>query len=233
MARVGAPRQRRARGEDTGCARDPRPRRGLRRAASRPCRARAPSGRPCASRARRARAGVAAVPASSSRDRRADQGRRGPDSGAVRVQLSADASRVLKGDSSLQKRLKFIEDVLAAAQQQTPTLFMPELLGCDIVAYGDRVRDDLRNRVAHSAPGSETYARSLLHGFREPGVVNRLWRPQCGVSSTSQFHVSLLRAANFRHQRGSVLRRQFLVGCESSEGHNERHIPTHSISRTS
>ena len=86
----------------------------------------------------------------------------------TKATLSPDARRVFKGDSSIQNRLKFIEEVLHAARQQTVSLFMPELVTCDIASYGDRVRDDLRNRVAHSAPGSEAYVRSLIHGFREP-----------------------------------------------------------------
>lgn len=82
-----------------------------------------------------------------------------------RLTLGPDAKRVLKGDSFLQNRLKFIAEVLAAAEQQSFSLFMPELAKCEIVTYGDRVRDDLRNQVAHTAPGSEVYVRSLIHEF--------------------------------------------------------------------
>lgn len=82
-----------------------------------------------------------------------------------RLKLGHDAKRVLKGDSSLQNRLKFITEVITAAEQQSLPLFMPELAKCDIVSYGDRVRDDLRNQIAHTAPGSEVYVRSRIHEF--------------------------------------------------------------------
>ena len=78
------------------------------------------------------------------------------------ISLSKDAKNALKGRQSIDYRLKFITEVCDAARNGVVTLFMPELLDCPIVDIGNTLREDVRNPISHSAPGSEPYIRTLI-----------------------------------------------------------------------
>ena len=78
------------------------------------------------------------------------------------VILSKDAKQAFKGRQSIDYRLKFISDILGVARNSSITLFMPELVNSSIVEVGDQLREEVRNPVSHSAPGSEPYVRSLV-----------------------------------------------------------------------
>ncbi len=81
------------------------------------------------------------------------------------ITLSKESKQALKGMQSIDYRLKFIKEVFEAAQSGSVTLFMPELVNTDIVEVGDKLRDEVRNPISHSAPGSEPYVRSLIDKY--------------------------------------------------------------------
>jgi hypothetical protein len=79
-----------------------------------------------------------------------------------KVDLSKEAKQALRGTQSIDYRLKFIYQVLEAARSEKTTLFMPELVNTKVTEIGDQLRNEVRNPIAHSAPGSEPYVRSLI-----------------------------------------------------------------------
>jgi hypothetical protein len=81
------------------------------------------------------------------------------------ISLSREARQAFRGIQSIDYRLKFINEILEAARNGSITLFMPELVNIPIVKVGDTLRDEVRNPVAHSAPGSEPYVRSLIEKY--------------------------------------------------------------------
>lgn len=81
------------------------------------------------------------------------------------IPLSKDALQAFRGRQSIDYRLKFISEVCDAAREGTVTLFMPEVVDSKVVEVGDLLREQVRNPVAHSAPGSEPYVRSLIEGY--------------------------------------------------------------------
>jgi hypothetical protein len=85
------------------------------------------------------------------------------------INISRDAKQALQGTQSIDYRLKFIEEVLEVARSGSISLFIPELINTEIAAIGDQLRNEVRNPIAHSAPGSEPYVRSIIDKYL-PGI---------------------------------------------------------------
>jgi hypothetical protein len=84
---------------------------------------------------------------------------------AGKINLSKDAIRALKGVQSIDYRLKFIKELIDAARNDVITLFMPELVDTPVVEVGNKLRDEVRNPISHSAPGSEPFVQSLIDKY--------------------------------------------------------------------
>ena len=112
------------------------------------------------------------------------------------ITLSADAKSAIKGRQSIDYRLKFIDEILNAAQANSVSLFVPELINCDIVRVGDLFRLDVRNPTAHSAPGSESYIQSVIHKY-ESEVENLL----NSLKFLRNFTVCRIRSHFYRNQQ--------------------------------
>jgi hypothetical protein len=80
----------------------------------------------------------------------------------LEIPLSNDARQALKGDDSIDHRLKFIDEVTNAARAGKVSLFMPELDRVSVVSVGDLIREKVRNPTAHHAPGAEQRVRLVI-----------------------------------------------------------------------
>ncbi|HMS00113.1 MAG TPA: restriction endonuclease subunit S [Anaerolineales bacterium] len=89
------------------------------------------------------------------------------------INLSNEARQSLKGTQSIDYRLRFIDEVLNYAQSGSINLFMPELSTTEIVEIGNKLRNEVRNPISHSAPGSEPFVRSLIDKYA-PSVTKLL-----------------------------------------------------------
>lgn len=81
---------------------------------------------------------------------------------AKRVDLSKLAKNAKKGDDIYANKLKFIFEHVAAAQEGSCDLYMSELARSTVFEVGDKFRSEVRNVIAHSAPGSESYVTALV-----------------------------------------------------------------------
>jgi hypothetical protein len=111
------------------------------------------------------------------------------------LSLANEAKLALRGTQSISHRLKFIKQVIESAQNGAITLFMAELLRTDIVEVGDQLRDEVRNPISHSAPGSEPYVRSLIDKYLPS--VNKLLESLRFLSN-----YTLCRVRNHYYQNG-------------------------------
>lgn len=87
----------------------------------------------------------------------------------ARIALSSEARSAKNGSDIMWRKLCFIADHLTAAKSHGYDVFMPELVESKIFDVGDAFRLQVRNVIAHTAPGSEPYVRELLE-LHEPSV---------------------------------------------------------------
>lgn len=83
-----------------------------------------------------------------------------------RVVLPKEATQALKPRATFDDRIRFVRAVTEMAQLNGIEWFMPELIEADLGSHSDRFRTELRNPVAHSAPGSEAYVFDLLQKYQ-------------------------------------------------------------------
>lgn len=79
-----------------------------------------------------------------------------------RIELPKSARGVFKTRATFDNRIRFIRELTALAREHRLDLFVPRLVDCGIEEYVDEFRRNLRNPVAHSAPGSEAYVARLV-----------------------------------------------------------------------
>jgi hypothetical protein len=79
-----------------------------------------------------------------------------------KIALPKPAREALKPRATFDHRIQFIRTLRALAREHRLDLFVPELVECNIDEYADEFRLQLRNPVAHSAPGSEAYVAELV-----------------------------------------------------------------------
>jgi len=94
----------------------------------------------------------------------------------TQLELPKHIRGALRSRASFNHRIQFIRHITEIVREQGHDLFVPGLATCDIIDDIDVFRDELRNRVAHSAPGSEPYVAELIrtHHDRLCAVLDRL-----------------------------------------------------------
>ncbi len=79
-----------------------------------------------------------------------------------RIPLPKAATEALRPRATFDNRIQFIRTVTELARTNRLNLFVPKLVDCKIEDFADYFRLNLRNPVAHSAPGSEAYVAKLI-----------------------------------------------------------------------
>jgi len=84
-----------------------------------------------------------------------------------RITIPRPASEAQRPRASSDHRIQFIRTLTDLARAQHLDLFIPQLVDCGIDRYADEFRVQLRNPVAHSAPGSEAFVVRLIQANQE------------------------------------------------------------------